>query len=81
MKTSLNTTELEAALRNSGYDFNSKITDAELIGRVDDGDHDRTEYFIYEISWDVSSAQEPVTFCNTVYISFDQNTNSYFGDI
>lgn len=78
---SLSTSDLEQALRNSGYDFNTKITDAEFVGCVDDGDHDRTETAIYEISWDVSDSRDVVSFCNTLYISHDEKTDRYYADI
>lgn len=77
----LSNLDIEQALRNSGYDFNSVITDAEFVGCVDDGDHDRTETAIYEISWDVSNHEEPVTFCNTVYVTYDPESLSYYADI
>lgn len=59
----LTPSDLEAAIRNSGYDFNSHIIDAECVDSSD------VVLAIYEIAWDVSSTDSLVTFCNTLYIT------------
>jgi len=65
--------DIEAALRNSGFDFNSKIIDVKYIGDDDYG------HGIYEVTWDPVQDIEPVTFCNTIYLT-DLNGKLY-GDI
>lgn len=77
MQQTLSLNDLETALRNSGYDFNSHITDAECVGTVDHMPH----ISIYEIKWDVSNHEEPVTFCDLLYVSYDDETHLHYADI
>lgn len=68
--------QVEEALRNSGYEFNSKIISAECVDEIDEP----IPAAVYEVTWDpVKVDLEPVSFCNTIYVSCLDD--ELFGDI
>jgi hypothetical protein len=88
----LSASEIEQALRNSGYEFKSTITSANCTNEVDTNNDlsdvglaglGRTPIQIYDVTWEVSKETpmpDLVTFCDTVYITTDKDGTIY-GDI